>query len=285
MTSAQGSNIDVVANATTMLFVPGDRPDRFVKAHKSGADLIIIDLEDAVAPENKVLALDAVVAALTSQHEEIPGGRLTAVVRINSENSSVELAALRDVSAVPGNGLVGVIVPKAETSQQMSEAIAALPVGFGIVALIESARGLVNANEIASVPGVTRLGFGAVDFGVDVDATSERVFDYARAHIVVASSAAGLAAPVDSPSLSIKDTDVVTDEARRAREFGFGGKLCIHPDQVGLVHAAFAPSAEQVAWAQKVIGLEGGASQLDGVMIDKPVVDRAKRILTRAGAN
>ena len=284
MTSAQGSNIDVVANATTMLFVPGDRPDRFVKAHQSGADLIIIDLEDAVAPENKVLALDAVVAALTSPHEEIPGGRLTAVVRINSENSSVELAALRDVSAVAGNGLLGVMVPKAETPQQMSEAIAALPVGFGIVALIESARGLVNAHEIASVPGVTRLGFGAVDFGVDVDATHERVFDYARAQLVIASSAAGLAAPVDSPSLSIKDTDVVTAEALRAREFGFGGKLCIHPAQVELVHSACAPSAEQVAWAQKVIGLEGGASQLDGVMIDKPVVDRAKRILSRVGA-
>ncbi|MDH6535808.1 HpcH/HpaI aldolase/citrate lyase family protein [Aurantimicrobium minutum] len=284
MTSAQGSNIDVVANATTMLFVPGDRPDRFVKARQSGADLIIIDLEDAVAPENKALALDAVVAALTSPHEEIPGGRLTAVVRINSENSSVELAALRDVSAVAGNGLLGVMVPKAETPQQMSEAIAALPVGFGIVALIESARGLSNAHEIASVPGVTRLGFGAVDFGVDVDATHERVLDYARAQIVIASSAAEIAAPVDSPSLSIKDGEVVSAEALRAREFGFGGKLCIHPAQVELVHSAFAPTSEQVAWAQKVIGLEGGASQLDGVMIDKPVVDRAKRILSRAGA-
>ena len=166
----------------------------------------------------------------------------------------------------------------------MAEAVTALPAGLAIVALIESARGLVNAKEIAAVPGVTRLGFGAVDFGVDVDATHERVLDYARAQIVIASSAAEIAAPVDSPSLSIKDGEVVSAEALRAREFGFGGKLCIHPAQVELVHSAFAPTAEQVAWAQKVIGLEGGASQLDGVMIDKPVVDRAKRILSRVGA-
>ncbi|MFA9277666.1 MAG: CoA ester lyase [Rhodoluna sp.] len=284
MTSSQGSNIDVVAQATTMLFVPGDRPERFVKAHQSGADLIIIDLEDAVAPENKALALDEAVAALTTEAESLLGGRLTALVRIDGTHSAVQLAALRKVAETPGNGLLGVMVPKAESAKQMAEAIAALPAGLGIVALVESARGLVNAHEIASVAGVTRLGFGAVDFGVDVDATHERVLDYARAQIVVASSAAGVAAPVDSPSLSIKDTDVVCAEALRAREFGFGGKLCIHPAQVELVHASFAPSAEQVAWAEKVVGLEGGASQLDGVMIDKPVVDRAKRILARAGA-
>lgn len=283
MTSTQGSNIDVVAHATTMLFVPGDRPERFVKAQQSGADLIIIDLEDAVAPENKNQALDEVIAALTTGSESLPGGRLTALVRINGAHSAQELTALRKVAETPGNGLLGVMVPKAESAQQITEAITSLPEGLGIVPLIESARGLVNAVEIASVHGVTRLGFGAVDFGVDVDASHERVLDYARAQIVVASSAAGLAAPVDSPSLSIKDTDVVSAEALRAREFGFGGKLCIHPAQVEVVHASFAPSAEQIAWAHTVIGLEGGASQLDGVMIDKPVVDRAKRILTRAG--
>ena len=284
MTSAQGSNIDVVANATTMLFVPGDRPERFVKAHQSGADLIIIDLEDAVAPENKERALGEVVAALTTEAESVSGGRLTAVVRIDSEHSAKDLAALREVALTPDNGLLGVMVPKAESAQNMQEAIDALPAGLGIIALIESARGLVNANEIASVPGVTRLGFGAVDFGVDVDATHERVFDYARAQLVIASSAAGLAAPVDSPSLSIKDGEVVSAEALRAREFGFAGKLCIHPAQVELIQVAFAPSEDEITWAQKVIGLEGGASQLDGVMIDKPVVDRAKRILSRVGA-
>lgn len=282
MTTSHGSNIDVVAKATTMLFVPGDRPDRFVKAHQSGADLIIIDLEDAVAPENKSRALDEAVAALTTEAESLPGGRLTALVRIDGDHSAVQLAALRRVAQSPGNGLLGVMVPKAESAKQMSEAIAALPSGLGIVALVESAKGLINAHEIASVPGVTRLGFGAVDFGVDVDATHERVLDYARAQIVVASTAAGVAAPVDSPSLSIKDTEIVSADALRAREFGFGGKLCIHPAQVELVASSFAPSAEQIAWAHKVVELEGGAAQLDGAMIDKPVVDRAKRILARA---
>lgn len=284
MTSSQDSNIDVVAHATTMLFVPGDRPERFVKAHQSGAHLIIIDLEDAVAPENKAIALEETLAALTTESESLPGGRLTALVRIDGNHSALQLTALRKVAETPGNGLLGVMVPKAESAKQMTTAIDALPAGLGIIALVESARGLINAFEIASVAGVTRLGFGAVDFGVDVDASHERVLDYARAQIVVASRAAGVASPVDSPSLNIKETDIVSTEALRALEFGFGGKLCIHPAQVDFVHTSFAPTAEEIAWAHKVIGLEGGAAQLDGVMIDKPVVDRAKRILARSGA-
>lgn len=274
---------EIVTTATTLLFVPGDRPERFTKAFNSGADLIIIDLEDAVAPENKAVALDAVVEALTSVHEDVSGGRLTAVVRIDGAHSSVQLAALRDVASIAGNGLLGVMIPKAETSAQISAAISALPKGLAFIPLIESALGLVNSVSIASVPGVTRMGFGAVDFGVDTDATHERVTDYARANIVIASRAAELVAPVDSPSLSIKDVDVVAAEALRAREFGFGGKLCIHPAQVEPVKASFLPSAEQVEWAREIVGLEGGASQHNGVMIDKPVVDRAKRILAQAG--
>lgn len=279
-TSAQH---DVVASATTFLFVPGDRPDRFTKAHQSGADVIIIDLEDAVAVENKPTALEAVVTALTANHEEIPGGRLTALVRIDGNLSSVHLAALRDVAAIHNNGLLGVMVPKAESASQISETINALPRGLAIVPLIESAKGLVNIEHIAQAPGVTRLGFGAVDFGLDVDATHERVTDYARAQIVVTSRSAGLVAPVDSPSLSITDLALVEAEATRARQFGFAGKLCIHPAQVPAVRSSFKPSSEEITWAEEIIGLEGGASQHNGLMVDKPVVDRAQRILARRG--
>ncbi|MDH6423247.1 HpcH/HpaI aldolase/citrate lyase family protein [Aurantimicrobium minutum] len=280
MASTPWSGKDVVANATTLLFVPGDRPERFVKAHQSGADLIIIDLEDAVGPENKSMALSETVTALTTSQADI---RLTALVRIDSNLAAEHLAALKLVSEAENNGLLGVMIPKAETGQQIQDAVNELPAELAIVPLIESALGLVNVNEIAHVSGVTRLGFGAVDFGVDTDATHERVTDYARANIVVASRAAGIATPVDSPSLSIKDVAVVTTEAKRAREFGCGGKLCIHPAQVEPVKTSFRPSEEQIAWAQEIEGLEGGASQHNGVMIDKPVVDRAKRILARAG--
>ena len=283
MSSSSGTSKDVVANATTLLFVPGDRPERFVKAHQSGADLIIIDLEDAVDPENKAVALSVVVAALTSSHAEISGGRLTALVRIDSNLAEEHLSAMKQVSETANNGLLGVMIPKAETAQQISDAVQTLSRELAVVPLVESALGLVNVNDIANVGGVTRLGFGAVDFGVDTDATHERITDYARANIVIASRAAGIATPVDSPSLSIKDVDVVTAEALRAREFGFGGKLCIHPAQVEPVKNSFLPSTEQIAWAKEVIGLEGGASQHNGVMIDKPVVDRAKRILAQAG--
>lgn len=278
LTAAQES----VALATSALFVPGNRPERFVKAFLSGADLVIIDLEDAVAPEDKSTALDAVVTALTTSHSEIPDGRLTAIVRINSAHHSVELAALRDVSAVSGNGLLGVMIPKAETLQDIHDVAAALPRGLAIVPLIESARGLVAVETLAAAEHVTRLAFGAVDFGVDVDATDPSVFNYARARIVISSAAHSLAAPLDSPCLSISDNSVVLAESTHARAVGFGGKLSIHPSQIPHIHSGFAPSAEEIRWATDVLEHEGSAVQVDGMMVDKPVVDRARKILIRA---
>jgi citrate lyase beta subunit len=270
-----------VAQATSALFVPGNRPERFVKAFLSGTDLVIIDLEDAVAAEDKSAALDAVVAALTSQHPDISDGRLQAIVRINTGHQSVELAALRDVSAVPGNGLLGVMIPKAETTQDISEVASALPKGLAIVPLIESARGLVNVDHLASAEFVTRLAFGAVDFGVDVDATDSSVFDYARARIVVSSAACGLPAPWDSPCLAISDESVVLAEAAHARAAGCGGKMSIHPSQIPHIHQGFYPTAEEIRWATEVLEHEGSAVQVDGMMVDKPVVDRARSILSR----
>jgi citrate lyase beta subunit len=272
---------ECVAQAASALFVPGNRPERFVKAFLSGADVVIIDLEDAVPADEKSTALDAVVAALTTSHSEISDGRLHALVRINSGNHSVELAALRDVSAVSGNGLLGVMIPKAETTQDIHDVAAALPRGMAVVPLIESARGLVNVEELASAENVTRLAFGAVDFGVDVDATDPSVFDYARARIVIASVAHGIPAPLDSPCLSISDDSVVLAEASHARAVGCGGKLSIHPSQIPHIHQGFYPTADDIRWATEVLEHEGSAVQVDGMMVDKPVVDRARKILSR----
>lgn len=274
-------NTEIVAGATSVLFVPGDRPDRFIKAHTSGADLIILDLEDAVALKDKKTALDSVVAALSSQHDGIDGGRLTSVVRINSEQASLELAALRDVSEVSGNGLLGVVVPKAESATQIADVARALPQGMAIIALIETAQGLINVNEVASAPCVTRLAFGAVDFSADVDGDHPELLSFARSQIVIASAAAGIAAPLDSPSLAIKEQEQTRAESNSARAFGFGGKLCIHPAQLDAVHQGFRPSEEQIAWAKKILEHEGSATQVDGIMIDKPVIDKAKKLLAR----
>lgn len=274
-----------VAQAVTALFVPGNRPERFEKAAAAGADLVIIDLEDAVPIVDKTRALDAVVVALR-------GGDSTpvqAMVRINAMGSTSfdsEVAALVALSADPGNGLVGVMVPKAEYAGELAALAQRLPAGVPIVPLVETALGLRNCFELASVAGVSRLAFGAIDFVLDIDAgDGDRYLDYARSHLVVASRAANVAAPLDSPSPEIRNASLVLESARLARHFGFGGKLCIHPAQLAGVAAAFTPSEESIRWARAVVdaGVDGAAS-LGGRMVDPPVVERANRILKRAEA-
>ncbi|MBK5238093.1 MAG: CoA ester lyase [Actinomycetales bacterium] len=281
MTNVTASAVNRVAQAVSALFVPGDRPERFIKAQRTGADVIILDLEDAVSTENKAVALAEIIAALTPTAD---GAVLTAMVRISGTDALHELSALAAVSSLPRHGLLGIMIPKAESAEQVASVLHALPAGTPCIPLIESALGLVNVNEIARVPGVTRLAFGAVDFGLDVDATHSSIFDYARAQLVIGSAGAALAAPFDSPCLSFKDLEIVAKESLRARESGCGGKLCIHPNQVAIVHHSFIPTPGQILWAHKVVELEGGAAQLDGAMIDRPVVERAKKILAVAHA-
>lgn len=267
-----------LANATTFLFVPGDRPDRFAKAASSGADVVILDLEDAVAPDNKAIALAAVIEALTSSTVE-----LNAVVRVNTHAAYMtpELAELSALVSNPAHGLLAIMLPKVETADEVETIYRML--GLPVIALIETAAGVANAQEIARAEGVERLAFGAVDFARDIDAIEPAVFDFARAQVVIASRAAGLDAPIDSPCVSIDDSSVITAESRRASAFGFTAKMCIHPAQLPAVRAGLAPTADQVAWAEKVVSLEGSATALEGEMIDKPVVDRAKSILRRVG--
>lgn len=273
MTDTVGAAVTAVTEATTFLFVPGDRPERFDKAFQAGADVVIIDLEDAVGPENKSEALASTLAALAGDGVS---DDFRALVRINSAG---------DVSALAGAAspaLLGVVIPKAEDPATIAEIAAQLPTGLTVVALIETALGVSNARSIADIPRVTRLAFGAIDFSADVDATAPAVFDAARAQLVIASRAAGKPAPIESPSTNFSDVDLVESDARTARSFGFGAKLCIHPAQLAPVRTGFAPTADEIEWATRIVGLDGGAVQLDGAMVDKPVVDRAKRILARA---
>ncbi len=209
------------------------------------------------------------------------------MVRINAMGSpsfDSEVAALVALSAEPGNGLVGVMVPKAEQVSELAALAQRLPAGVPIIPLVETALGLRNCFELAGVEGVSRLAFGAIDFVLDIDAgDGDRYLDYARSRLVVASRAANVAAPLDSPSPEIRDASLVLESARLARGFGFGGKLCIHPAQIANVAAAFAPTEESVRWARAVLdaGVDGAAS-LEGRMVDPPVIERANRILQRA---
>lgn len=285
---------DDVADAVTALFVPGDRPDRYAKAVSSGADVVIIDLEDAVAPGDKGAARDAVISALRPQRDRSAASALRALVRINDPESSLgsaDLAALVALADEPGHGLIGVVVPKAGHPAALAaviDTVSGVGVGPGadgiaVVALIESALGVANVRALAALPGLNRLAFGALDFGLDVGADVDALTgQVARAEVVIASRAAGLDAPWESPSTSLNDTTLIETTSRAARALGFGGRLCIHPAQLAAVRAGFAPTAEEVAWARRITGAGDSVVRVDDQMVDRPVLERARSILRRA---
>lgn len=263
------------ALARTLLFVPGDRPDRFDKAAAAGADLVVLDLEDAVAPHEKERARDEVVAWLRT-------ATVPAAVRVNAVDSPWHDA---DRAVLAGRAST-VVLPKAQDPTVVAAVVASLGDGSSVIALLETARGILRAEAIAAVPGVVRLALGTYDLaaGLGVDPDDPAAMAAARGALVLASAAAGLAGPVDGVTGDVRDTDRLVADVRRAAGLGFAGKLCIHPAQVAPTAAAFAPDPALVAWAQRVVAaaeaVADGVLLVDGRMVDQPVVDRARRILT-----
>lgn len=259
------------------LFVPGDRPERFAKALATAADAVVVDLEDAVAPAAKDAARQAVAQLLAQTTER---GRV--VVRINDESTAWFDPDLAILSA---GGAAAVMLTKAERVDTLSRVRAACA-HIALLPLVETARGMLAAQALAAAPGVQRLVFGTIDYALDLDLGSDPIaLDAGHAHLALVSRAAGIAAPVAGVTTAIDDEALLLAELARARGHGFGAKLCIHPKQVAPIHAALAPSAEELAWARHVLAAaEGarGAVQLDGRMIDKPVIERARRTVERA---
>ncbi|GEE00493.1 citryl-CoA lyase [Gordonia spumicola] len=252
-------------NATTLLFVPGDRPERFAKAAAAGADLVVLDLEDAVAADAKDAAR-ANVAAWAADHP--------CAVRINSADTAWFRA---DLDALTGKN-VTIMVPKADDPAVLAG------IGGDVIALIETARGVLRAPAIADVPNVVRLAVGTFDLAAElgVDPTDTQALLPTRGALVLASAAAGLSGPIDGVTAAIDDAERLTADTAYARRLGFAGKLCIHPRQLAPVSAAFRPSDAQIAWARRIVdAAKGAVAQVDGEMVDKPVVDRANAILAR----
>ena len=159
-----------------------------------------------------------------------------------------------------------------------------------MIPLIETARGLAAAGDLARCAGVLQLAFGSVDFQLDLGIEGEDLeLLFARSQLVLSSRVAGIGAPVDGVSLAINDVERVRNDAIRARRLGFSGKLCIHPAQIAAVHEAFQPSSKDVAWAQGVLdaamATQAGASTYEGKMVDKPVIERARAILRRRSSS
>jgi citrate lyase subunit beta/citryl-CoA lyase len=252
------------------LFVPGDRPDRFAKAAQSGADAVILDLEDAVAPENKDEARSNVADHALRD--------LPVIVRINGSATDWFKADLAALSGVP---LAAIMLPKAESAADL----AAVQIGLGravpIIPLIETARGLVNLSEILSGQGAKVAAFGSLDFALDlgyIPAWDNLIA--ARSELALRSRAFGLPAPIDGVTPCIDDIALIETEARRASSLGFGGKLAIHPRQIAPIRTAFEPSDDQIMWAKRVIACEqSGVAKIDGMMIDRPVLLKARQVL------
>lgn len=257
------------------LFVPASRIDRLEKALAAGAHAVIVDLEDAVALSDKESARAALAAV-----KLMPGSPV--YVRVNGPD---ERWFEEDLRVCASLGVQGVLLPKAETAEQVARTRSV--VHAPVLPLIETARGFANMNQLAAADGVLRLMFGFIDFQLDLGITGEREeLLYYRSQMVLASRLAAIQAPVDGVTTDFNNPERVRDDTLYVKRLGFGGKLCIHPKQVAPVNGCFEPTADEVAWAKRVVeaanAANGAAVALDGKMVDKPVILKAEDILREA---
>ena len=270
----------------SLLFVPASRPDRFAKALAAGADLVCADLEDAVAPADKAAARDAALAFL----RDAAGapGRAVRINGLRTPEGISDLAAIVALGAATG----ALLLPKAEHAEEVAildAVLSAAGSALSLVPLIESARGLRNATDIAAAsPRVAALFLGGVDLaaelGVAPDATGLAT---ARGLLVLAARGAGVGL-IDVPALDVRDPEAGGREALAAKRLGFTAKAVLHPAQVPAVNAAFTPTeaeiAEAVRYVRAFAGAKGGVASLDGKLVEKPIIARMRQVLAAARA-
>jgi citrate lyase subunit beta / citryl-CoA lyase len=257
------------------LFVPGNRPDRYAKALAAEADAVIVDLEDAVPPHDKLSGRASLAAWLSPEHPVL--------IRVNGSESPW---FREDLALCKTPGVAGVLLPKAERPEDICAIAEHSGAATPILPLIETARGFWNAHALAQGPKVQRFIFGSIDFQLDMGIQGEEEeLLYFRSQLVLVSRVAGLEPPVDGVTTSIDDPERIHTDTLRARRLGFGAKLCIHPRQVSPVNACFEPSAEEESWARRIMeaaeAVHGAAVSVDGKMVDRPVIARAEAVLAR----
>lgn len=258
------------------LFAPGHNTKLLDKVFGAGADAVILDLEDAVPAEHKAEARRLVAETVRSH---------PAWVRVNAARTD---ACAADLEAVAEHAF-GIRVPKAESAEDVRWVAERAP-GKPLLCAIETARGVLAAQEIAAAPSVRCLALGGVDLRRDLNiGDGELETIYVRSHLVVVSRAAGLEPPIDSVYAQLSNEEGLRREAHFARRLGFFGKSAIHPKQIPILHAVFTPSEDELAWAGRVLtafeASGGGAVQLeDGEFVDLPVAQRARRLLELSAA-
>ena len=275
----------------SFLFCPGNHPKKVAKVFDSGADAVILDLEDAVAVQDKIATRTSVVEALKRER------RCSGYVRINSFDSEY---AAGDILAVVGPWLDGVVLPKLESVAQLeavdwlmthAEREAGLsPGSLDLMPIVETAQGIRAVQNLEGLPArVRRMSFGAGDYTLDLNLgwhADEATLADARAQLVRASRVAELEPPVDTVVIQINDAERFAASARRGLDMGFQGKLCIHPAQIAVCNDVFTPSDDEVNHARRVVAAfaqaeaSGNTSiQLDGYFIDYAIVYKSQRIL------
>ena len=246
------------------LYVPGSRPDRFDKAAATGAE-VILDLEDSVAATDKESARSAVAEWLRTCETAVQ-------VRVNAPGTR-ELAA--DLAALPVD--VPIRMPKVGRTDDLA------PVADRTVhALLESALGVENAYAVGSASCVASLTLGEADLAAELGLDGETAFDWVRSRLVVAAGAAGLPAPMMSAYTDVRDLDGLAASCRHGRALGMRGRTAVHPTQVPVIRSAFAPTADELAWARQVLAALDGtgvASLADGSMVDEAMARRARTLL------
>lgn len=264
-----------VFSGPALLFCPADRPDRFAKA-AAAADVVIIDLEDGVAPADKMTARRSLL--------QTPLDPERTIVRINPAGT---LDHDRDLAALSGTAYRTVMLAKAERAEDLRR------LDFRVIALCETALGVVNAMELAAQPATVALMWGAEDLLVSLGGRSSRHPDgryrdiaaHARNQVLLAAGAYGRAA-IDAVHLDIADLAGLRSAAEDAAASGFAAKACIHPSQAIAVRAAFVPSAAELAWAASVLqaaATSAGVFRHEGRMVDQPILSQARRLRRAAG--
>ena len=278
-----GAALSLLDTVRSVLFTPGDRAERFAKATACGADAVILDWEDGVAPLGREQARSASLRFVADGSHRVPVGlRLN---RIHTRDGLLDLLALVDSGARPAF----LALPKIESAAEVDIVTAHLAAAGGtvpqLVPFIESARGLDHASEIASAAGVAALAFGGVDFSADIGAEFEwEALLLARSRIVQAAATAHVAV-WDVPFLATQDEAGLTHETQRCAALGFTGKMAIHPAQAAVINRAFAPEPDKLELARRIVAAEreaaGGPCIVAGKMVDLPVVKLAHRVLDR----
>jgi citrate lyase subunit beta / citryl-CoA lyase len=257
----------------SLLFVPGSKPERFEKALQSGADAVIIDLEDAVSPEEKDKARRAIASWVRPDRPVL--------IRVNARGTPW---FKEDALLCRLPGVAGLILPKTESSTDITELISISKKRTAVFPLIESAQGMWNVLSIAKAPFVQQLMFGTLDFMVDLNMELENdQLNLYRAQMTSASRIADIRPPIDGVTLYIDEPALIASDTLNGKRWGFAGKLCIHPRQVETVNHAYAPSEHEILWARRVLEAANkeqvAALSVDGKMVDKPVFLRAQRII------